>query len=308
MALLTFAFCTFNRADRLRRLASAMRAQHCPVPFEILAVDNNSSDDTTTVLRDIATEAGAPLRWVTESTPGIVAARNRVIQEALNSDILVFIDDDELPLPGLIAAAADAILEEGAQCAGGRVDVDFTHLRRPRWLEDNLLGFLAATDHGHHSFWIADESKPLWTANIAYDMRLFREDPTLRFDRRYDRKGKATGGGEDVIMFRTLLQRGARIRYRPEMAVLHSVEPWRLSRRYFLRLHYGAGVQRAQHELPDYPGKVLGFPPFMFRQLVSHCLILAKMAVFGHSGLIRQAMNAAFALGMLKGYRRRPPG
>lgn len=305
MPLLTFAFCTYNRADRLEKLVGAMRAQDCPVPFEILAVNNNSTDHTCAVLDALALRPGAPLRWVTEPVQGIVAARNRVIAESLHSDILVCLDDDELPQPGLIAAAADAILHEGAQCAGGRVAVDFTTLQRPRWLRDELLGFLAAVDHGTSAFWIRDETTPIWTANVAYDMRLFRDDPSLRFDQRYNRVGKGIDGGEDFKMFTTLLQRGARIRYRPDMSVLHGVEPWRLKRRYFLRLHYRSGMRRGKLELPIYPRLVFGIPPFMLAQFTAHCWTTVRFALRGHPSLLRQAMNTTFALGAIVGYRQR---
>ena len=129
---LTFAFCTYNRASRLERLIAEMRAQDCPIPFEILAVNNNSIDRTLPVLESLARLPGAPLRFVTETRQGIVPARNRALEESLDSDILVFIDDDELPRPGLLRAACDAILTEGAECAGGKVEVDFTGLERPR--------------------------------------------------------------------------------------------------------------------------------------------------------------------------------
>ncbi len=303
--MLTFAFCTFNRAERLPTLVAAMRAQVCPVPFEILAVNNNSADDTPAVLESLARQPGTPLRWVTETTQGIVAARNRVLAEALGSDILVFLDDDELPQPGMIAGAADAILNEGAQCAGGRVEVDFRGLVRPSWLGDELLGFLAAVDHGPVSFWIQDESTPIWTANVAYDMRVFRADPSLRFDKRYDRIGKGLDGGEDVQMFRALLQRGARMRYRPDMAVLHGVEPWRLRRSYFLRLHYRSGTRRGKMSLPDYGRRILGVPPFMISQFLAHSAKTARLALAGRPAVLRQAMNAAYALGMMVGYAGR---
>jgi glycosyltransferase involved in cell wall biosynthesis len=303
--MLTFAFCTYNRADRLDRLVTAMREQACPVPFEILAVNNNSRDDTAAVLDRLAGRPGAPLRWVNEPVQGIVAARNRALDEAIGSDILVFIDDDELPLPGLLAGAADAILNEGAQCAGGRVEVDFSRVRRPPWLEDNLLGFLAAVDHGPEPFWIADHGTPLWTANIAYDMRLFREDQALRFDRRYDRVGDGVGGGEDAIMLRTLVERGARVRYRPDMAVLHDVESWRLRRRYFLRLHYRAGQRYGQFEAADFPHRLAGVPPFLVAQFFRQLGRSLTMTVSRRRGTLRQGMNAAHALGTLIGYRRR---
>lgn len=305
MAKLTFAFCTYNRADRLEKLVATMRAQTCPIPFEILAINNNSTDNTADVLAQLAALPGPALRWVTEPVQGIVAARNRGIAEALNSDILVYIDDDEIPLPGLIEAAADAILNEGAECVGGRVEMDFSTTPRPAWLKDDLLGFLAAVDHGPDAFWIQDTSTPIWTANVAYDMRLFRNDPKLRFDKRFDRVGNVVGGGSDAIMFRTLLEQKARIRYRPEMAVLHAVETWRLARSYFLKLHYRAGQRHGRYVLPNYPRTILGVPPFLVSQFLMHCLKTLAPGQRGKASRIRQAMNAAHALGCIIGFRAR---
>ncbi|QTQ32803.1 glycosyltransferase family 2 protein [Aromatoleum bremense] len=303
--MLTFAFCTYNRADRLDKLVAAMRVQACPLPFEILAVNNNSNDATEEVLARLAELPGPTLRWVTETTQGIVAARNRAIEESLGSDIMVFIDDDETPLPGLLDAAARAILDEGAQCAGGRVEMDFSHYPRPAWLGDELLGFLAAVDHGEEAFWIEDTSTPIWTANVAYAMKIFRDDPDLRFDKRYDRKGNVVGGGSDAIMFRTLLERKIPMRYCPGMAVLHSVEPWRLQRGYFLKLHYRAGLRRGRYQLPAYPRTVLGVPPFLVSQFLRQTLDALRMQVTQRPGALRQAMNATNALGCLVGYGQR---
>lgn len=305
--LLTFAFCTYNRADRLDRMVAAMRAQSCPIPFEILAVNNNSTDNTADVLAALEKAPGARLRWVTEKTQGIVAARNRAVEESIDSDIMVFIDDDELPLPGLLEAAVHAIQTEGAQCAGGRVEMDFSHYPRPKWLGDELLGFLAAVDHGDQTFWIQDETKPIWTANVAYDMALFRADPTLRFDKRYDRIGNAIGGGSDAIMFRALLERKVRIRYRPDMGVLHAVEPWRLKRSYFLKLHYRVGFRRGRYQLPSYPKTVMGVPPFLVAQFVRQSAEAIGMHLSNKPGALRHAMNAANALGSLMGYAKRKP-
>ena len=303
--MLTFAFCTYNRADRLENLVAAMRAQDCPIPYEILAVNNNSQDSTLAILKDLAARPGAPLRFVTETSQGIVPARNRAIEESLDSGIMVFIDDDELPQPGLLHAAYDAIVNEGAQCAGGRVEVDFTPHGRPAWLEDDLLGFLAEVKHGDTPFWITDDSTPIWTANIAYDMRLFRDDPALRFDKRYNREGAGMGGGEDAILFRALLARGTKIRYRPDMAVWHFVEPWRLKRSYFLRLHFRAGLRVGRYELPAYPRILFGIPPFLVTQCVQQSIKALGMQLTGQPGVWRQAMNAAHAMGCLVGYHYR---
>jgi len=304
---LTFAFCTYNRANRLETLVAAMRAQDCPIPFEILAVDNNSSDGSLEILETSRLQPGSPIRFVTEMEQGIVPARNRAIQEALDSDILVFIDDDELPQPGLLIAAYDAIVNEGAQCAGGCISVDFTPHGRPRWLDDDLLGFLAEVNYGNTPFWIRDDRTPIWTSNIAYNMQLFRENRNLRFDTRYNRAGNDIGGGEDGKMLRTLLANGVKIRYRPDMAVKHAVESWRLKRRYFLKLHFRAGVLYGRHQLPDYSRTVLGIPPFLIAQALRKALRYIGLQVRGRRGALRQGMNAAYAVGALLGYRERSP-
>lgn len=305
MPTLTVAFCTFRRADRLGRLVAALRAQDCPAPFDILAVDNASPDDTLDVLARLQTLPGAPLRVVTEHAPGIVPARNRALSEALDRDILVFIDDDELPEPGFLRAAHDAIAREGAQCVGGRIEIDFSPHARPAWLDDEIAGFLGRLDHGGAPIWIENDATPVWSGNTAYAMTLFRAHPELRFDARYNREGADVGGGEDAAMLHALLALGARIRYRPDMAVLHAVDTWKLTRGYFVKLHYRAGLRQGQFRLPDFPRTVLGIPPFLLKQFLSHSLTTLKLFLTGKSRLLRQSMNASHALGLIVGYRRR---
>ncbi len=304
---LTVAFCTYNRAQNLQTLVHALRAQNVSVPFEILAVNNNSTDDTLEILNHLAEEEGIPLRVVTETQQGIVPARNRALEEARSNNYLVFIDDDELPEPGFIAAAVDALENEGADCVGGRIRVCFEPYERPGWLGDEFLPFLAEVDHGDTAFWITDESTPIWTSNIAYRMSLFEDG--LCFDSRYDRKGKGSGvaefSGEDVMMFRTLLRRGVRMRYRPDMCVRHFVEEYRLRRSYFLRRHYKAGVKTGRWSQDEYGRQFCGVPPFMLVNAVRHFARASGMWVRRQPGVLRQAMNGMFELGMIEGRFRR---
>ena len=300
---ITAAFCTYNRAARLDSLVAALRAQECPLPFDILVVDNNSSDDTPKVLADLAAQDGAALRFVRETQQGIPYARNRAIEECLASgvDYMLFMDDDELPGEGLLAGAVDALEREGAECAGGRVEIRFAPGQRPKWLSDELLGFLAEIDHGPEPIWVKDRSTPLWTANIAYRMEIFARDPALRFDYRYNRLGHGIGGGEDAVLFRAMVDRGIRVRYRPDMVVEHYVDEWRLKRRYFLKLHFIAGRKFGQFESGDYARTVMGVPPFMLAQAAGHWLKTAGMFVRREHGVLRQAMNGMHAMGMIWG-------
>ncbi len=300
MTKLTFALCSYNRADRLKKLLPIMRQQECPIPFEILVIDNNSTDNTHDVVMSLVSESGVPIRYVHEPVQGIPYARNRAIEESLNSEILVFIDDDEIPLPGLLAGAVDAIENEQADCAGGRVNVLFQPGQRPQWLGDEFLGFLAEVAHGMESFWITDRSTPIWTANVAYKTEIFKKNPGLRFDFRYNRKGNQVGGGSDAVMFWALLEGEYRIRYRPDMAVDHFVDDWRLKRLYFLKLHFVAGRKFGQFQTGDYQRELCGVPMFMMSKLFKEWGKAAALFVTGKQTL-RQGMNGAYALGCIWG-------
>ncbi len=301
MAELTVAVCTYNRSDRLPALVRALDRQESGVPYEILIVDNNSSDDTPAVLGQLGEEIGPKLRYVRETAQGIPYARNRAIEEAIDSDYFLFMDDDELPEPGILVAAVDALNFEDTVCAGGRVKVVFDEGKRPGWLGDELLGFLAAIDYGDEPFQITDASTPVWTANVAYRMSLFRENPDLRFDSRYTRLGMGIGGGSDRIMFKELLERKVPMRYCPGMVVDHHVEDWRLKRSYFLKLHFISGRKYGQFETGDYRRTFLGVPPFMVAQAARHVFRTLGMFLVRRQGVLRQAMNAAHAFGTIWG-------
>jgi glycosyltransferase involved in cell wall biosynthesis len=244
---------------------------------------------------------------VTETVQGIVPARNRAIEESLESEILVFIDDDELPLPGLLEAASNAVLVEGADCVGGPIRIEFDPFPHPKWLDDELAGFLGALDYGPTAFWVRNAATPVWSGNVAYRMQIFRDSPNLRFDPRYNREGAGIGGGSDAIMFRNLLKDNYKIRYRPDMVIKHLVDGWKLRRGYFLRLHYRAGLRHGRYQLPDYRRTLFGIPPFLAIKFLKQALSSLGMQCLGRPGALRQGMNAANTLGMMAGYRRRAP-
>lgn len=294
-------FCSYNRSDRLPLLIERLRKQECPIDVEILVVNNNSTDDTERVLNELALLPGTKLRHVNETQQGIPYARNRALEEAGNADYLFFMDDDELPKPGLLAAAVDALDREGADCVGGGVTNYFKTNQRPDWLANSLLGFLAETDHGPEPFWISSDETPVWTANVAYRMDIFRNDEELRFDIRYNRIGKAVGGGSDLKMFKDILDRKHKIRYRPDMVVEHFVEEWRLTRRYFLKLHYLSGRRTALYEFDGVYNNCFGIPYFMFITLAKQSILFLKMILRRNPESLRQGMNVAYSAGMIAG-------
>ena len=155
-----FAFCTYNRADRLRQLIHAIRQQECTQPFQILVINNNSSDDTESVLQSLTAEPGIPLHYVNEAKQGISHARNRALEEAMSADFLYFMDDDELPQPGLLNAAINALANEDADCVGGRIVNHLTQKQRPAGLGEWVLGVLPEKTHREKAFWETGGGNP----------------------------------------------------------------------------------------------------------------------------------------------------
>lgn len=301
MRRLTVCICTYNRAERLPNLINVLRKQDCSIAFEILIVDNNSTDNTHHVVQQLSTGERPTLRYVTEPVQGISFARNRAIEVCIDSDYILFIDDDEYPLPGMLQTAVNTLEDEKAECIGGRIKVFFEPGRRPSWLGDDLLRFLGQVDYGNEPFWIKNRLTPIWTGNIAYRMAIFRNNPDIRFNPNYNRKERGIGYGEYAVMFYDFLRRGIKMRYHPGMVVEHFVENWELKRCYFLKLQYIAGRRNGQYDTGEYLRTIMGIPPFMLIQSIRQCGKMLKMFFQKDPGLMRQAMNVSYAAGRIQG-------
>jgi glycosyltransferase involved in cell wall biosynthesis len=104
---------TFCRANRLRRLIGALEQQTFPRDrFEVVVVDNASTDDTPAVLRELAARSPLDLRALVEPTPGPAATRNAGWREA-RGEIIAFVDDDCVPEPGWLEAGLRAMRADG---------------------------------------------------------------------------------------------------------------------------------------------------------------------------------------------------
>ena len=96
---------THNRADLLPRALASVLAQACEAPFEVIVVDDGSSDGTSLYLAGIGDPRLTVLR--NDQAQGAAAARNRGLA-AVSAPVTVFLDDDDELLPGFLAATLAA--------------------------------------------------------------------------------------------------------------------------------------------------------------------------------------------------------
>lgn len=97
---------TFNRPDRCRRVLQALAAQTLdPDRFEVLAVDDCSTDDTNAVLAGLVNEVPYALRPRRTATNGGPAAARNLGWRQAQAPLIAFLDDDCTPEPGWLEAA-----------------------------------------------------------------------------------------------------------------------------------------------------------------------------------------------------------
>ncbi len=97
---LSVLYCSYNRAGLLRLALDALCRQTLERKrFEVILVDDGSSDDTREVAKNFS--GCLPLRYARQRQSGIASARNHALCLA-RSPIVCFLDDDDVADPGLL--------------------------------------------------------------------------------------------------------------------------------------------------------------------------------------------------------------
>jgi GT2 family glycosyltransferase len=223
--LITVVVTTYNRATLLREALHSLRRLEGgdDLAFEIVVVDNGSSDATLEVVQDFAARTSRVVRSCHEATPGVAAARNRGVREALG-DWIAFFDDDQFADPRWLCELMEVARTTGAQCVGGRVTLAMEQSpRRP--LRGFCRGLLGETLHGDLPKPFAGKHVP-GTGNVLLHRRVF--ESVGPFDERL------VQGAEDADFFRRARACGFAMWYAPAACVAHHVPSYRLSEEYLV--------------------------------------------------------------------------
>lgn len=244
---LSVIVCTYNRAEILGQTLESFLGLNVPpgASYELLLVDNNSSDQTKAVCQRF--EGRLPLRYLFEPKQGKTSALNRALQEA-QGKLLLFTDDDVQLAPQWVAAFhAAAVDHPEAGWFGGRI-IPWWEEGRPRWLKDECLpalsGFFGLYDLGDRvRAYVPNDCLPAG-AGMAVRRSTFDRVGGYRED--LGPRGEKKGTHDDTELIERALKHGIEGVYVPEATCRHFVPASRLSMPWFVKYGMGKGENQAR--------------------------------------------------------------
>jgi len=235
--------CTHNRGRLLRDSIRSVQQQdfppHC---YEIVIVDNNSKDNTRSIVEEMAPASPVKMKYVFEENQGLSLARNAGINNA-EGDVIVFTDDDIDTEKDWLRELVTVFNDPGVSCAGGPIRPVWP-FPKPDWLTERWQGhftiseFRKARETGEFNW----PDYP-WGANIAFRKDVFQS--IGMFPTNLGRVGKCLLSNEEIELCRKIEASGKRIAFAHKAVIHHKIHPERIRRLWLYHRTYWQGRSNA---------------------------------------------------------------
>jgi glycosyltransferase involved in cell wall biosynthesis len=232
---LTVVIPTYNGAIRLPSVLDKLKAQEgCEnISWEVLVVDNNSTDNTREVFDSYARrwDLDAPLRYVFEERQGLAFARKRAVDEA-RGEIVSFLDDDVLPEKDFVKKAVSFKKSHPKAGVWGAEIRGVYHGEVPRELS-TIKSHLAVQELGCKPFKIDPTFSGVAVAGGCF--AAIRTEMKKHMQGSLFLSGVSAGNrvaGEEYEVFFKMFKSGWELWYAPDMIAYHQIPAERLTAKY----------------------------------------------------------------------------
>jgi glycosyltransferase involved in cell wall biosynthesis len=249
MKQITVIVCTYNRCRGLPNTLESIASSILPagIEWEVLVVDNNSSDQTHQVVDELSHRYPGRFRYLFEPRQGKSYALNAGVRAA-RGKICAFTDDDVLVEPTWLYHLT-SMLHSGEWAGAGGRTLPAREFVCPEWMSVTRPPALGGPLCG--TFDIGDIPGalpcPPYGANMAFRKDMFEKYGGFRLD--VGPPPKKVQGEDTEFGFRLMLA-GQLLFYEPSAIVRHPVLEERLSKKYFLKwmFTHGRAVVRLESE------------------------------------------------------------
>ena len=228
------AVLTFKRPDDIRPaldrlLEQALTVNSPQTPVDIVVVDNDPAGSAREFVTGFAVQhPEIAVRYENEVQPGISAARNRALATAGDSDVLIFIDDDERPSAHWLAELLGTYRERRPAAVVGPVVSEY-EVEPDSWVA-------AGRFFDRRRLPTGTEIDVAATNNLLLDLHQVRS-----FDLSFDAQFGLSGGG-DTMFTRALHRRGGKLIWNDEAVVIDVVPANRVTRDWVLKRALRSGT------------------------------------------------------------------
>jgi glycosyltransferase involved in cell wall biosynthesis len=229
--------------------------------FEVLVIDNCSTDNTKQVVESFQQQA-ANIRYFFDPTPGLHVGRHYGLREA-KGDVLVYADDDIEAMPGWLSAIADCFADPDVAMVGGNNLPKYTS-PPPDWLltlwEKPSLGGRAIPalsvlelNEGRREF----DPRYIWGCNFSIQKSVLQDAGGFHPDAMPQDLIRFRGDGETHVS-NYVRNSGLKTLFDSKASVYHQVTAERMTKEYFCRRYFAQGISDSYTEIRSQgciPGK-----------------------------------------------------
>ncbi len=233
---ITAIVCTYNRADLLQECLDALTDQSAQSEdYEILLVDNNSTDATREVGEKVASQF-KNFRYVFEPIQGLSQARNTGWKNA-HSEWVIYVDDDAKAAKNFIERAIWLIEEHGYEVFGG-VYLPWYKYGKPRWYKDQY----GSNKKKYQSITALKGDHTLAGGVMAVKAAVLEKYGG--YSTQLGMKGDTVAYGEEVELQFRMRADGLNTMYDPELIIYHVVARYKLNVGWFFKSAFAGGRDR----------------------------------------------------------------
>lgn len=233
--------CCHNGASRLPVTLAHLKAQEPPnVPWEVLFIDNASSDDSIQVAVTCWREGPAPLRVIREPQLGLAYARERGFAEA-KYEFVAFVDDDNWVAPDWVVTVFELLAGDRGLGAVDSVRDPACEVPAPEWFAKFHSSYAILTERDLKE----GQQPPGYLPGTGLCVRKIAWTGLVTSGFRFQLKGRSGErllGGKDTELTMALRIRGWDLGVDPRLRLRHFLSARRLSWDYLRKLlrSYGA--------------------------------------------------------------------